>query len=347
MSKKKNIEKFITKENLNKMLGKIQKYATLVAPVEAYGDIVFQETGPREKIIYDHANCLNSPKDYIFLNDETLFKYDLTRPRIKNIKPASKKVVVFGSRACDTRAMGLLEKFFSKNLRDPLILKKKEVMTIITLMCPGLQENCFCTSVSSGPYMEEGFDIQLIAINEGYFLEASSSKGRDIVNRFSGLMDNINADNKKSKKRAITEAKKSKKRDFTLGRVYENLGRSKVKKKLWEDLSIRCQSCGGCLLLCPTCSCFYTVDKKINDKEGARVRSLDTCFYEGMTRMAGGYNPVSPKELMMKRKFYHKLWQQIDEFGESGCTGCGRCNDICPGNINWLDVIKRIEKKSA
>jgi len=74
------------------------------------------------------------------------------------------------------------------------------------------------------------------------------------------------------------------------------------------------------------------------------MRSLDACYYEGFSRMAGGYNPVATRSLMMRRKFYHKLVQQLDEFNQAGCTGCGRCNEICPGNVNWLESIKRIDK---
>ena len=59
--------------------------------------------------------------------------------------------------------------------------------------------------------------------------------------------------------------------------------------------------------------------------------------------MVGGQNPIKPKEEMVKRKYYHKLVQQIDEFGMSGCTGCGRCNIVCVGNVNWLANIRKIE----
>ena len=49
-------------------------------------------------------------------------------------------------------------------------------------------------------------------------------------------------------------------------------------------------------------------------------------------------------EEMVKRKYNHKLLQQIDEFGSSGCTGCGRCNLCCVGNVNWLENIIKIER---
>jgi len=37
--------------------------------------------------------------------------------------------------------------------------------------------------------------------------------------------------------------------------------------------------------------------------------------------------------------------QQVDEFDMPGCTGCGRCNRSCVGNVNWLENLIKIEKE--
>lgn len=341
---KEKIEKIISRTNLKKALNELSKEAHLVAPVSLYGETVFQEVESVDDIVFDYENCLNAPKDYMLLNDETLFKYDLKKSKILKKSYKFPQIVIFGSRPCDTRAAGFLDKFFSRKFEDPLYFAKRGNVFIITLACQKLGRNCFCTSTHTGPYLEKGFDIQLVDIDKGYYLEASSSKGEDFVRRFSDLMGNVNNDKKIQREKAVKKAINSKDKDFDFKKVYENLDNGKVKSELWEDLSQRCQSCGGCLLICPTCSCFYVTDKNINDREAQRVRSLDACYYDGFTRMAGPYNPIRSAEMMMKRKFYHKLHQQINEFDEPGCTGCGRCNQICPGNINWLNVIKKISR---
>jgi ferredoxin len=339
------IEKFISKQNLKKILKKLNKDNYLIAPTNAYNDIIFQEVGSVEDIVFDYENCLNSPKDYLLINDESLFIYDAKRLKIKNKKDSVfQKIVIFGSRACDIKAIELLDKFFSRNFEDPLYSSKRNNIFIITLVCQQLRDNCFCTSTNSGPYLRDGFDIQLVDINDGYFLETGSQEAKEFVGEFSNLMRDVNRDIRDKKESTVKKAIDSKKLDFNLRKVYSNLQKLDIEDEFWQDLSQRCQNCGGCLLICPTCSCFHVIDKKISDKEAQRVRSLDTCYYEGFTRMAGGYNPINPKNIMMKRKFYHKLWQQCLEFGMAGCTGCGRCNDICPGNINWLEIIKRIER---
>lgn len=342
------IEKYISKSNLKKVLGRLLKDSNLVAPVNEYGEIVFQEVDSVDDIIFEYENCLNAPKDYVLLNDESLVKYDLKKSKMKLEKnPSSRQIVIFGSRTCDTKAIGLLDKFYERKFEDPVYFNKRNNILIITLVCEKLGRNCFCTSTKSGPYLDENFDIQLIDIGKGFYLEALSSKGKGFVKRFSNLISGVDKKKRKEKEESVKKARESKEIEFDFKKVYDNLDKANTKDELWADLSQRCQNCGGCLLICPTCSCFYVVDKKMGNNKIERLRSLDACYYEGFTRLAGGYNPASPKPQMMRRKFYHKLWQQLDEFSESGCTGCGRCNEICPGNINWLEYIKKIEKRTV
>jgi ferredoxin len=344
MEENKKLEKYISKTNLRKLLGRILKDTCLIAPSDVSGEIIFQEVKSANEITFNYENCLNTPKDYLLLNDEPLLRYDLKTLKIKPSNIRFPKIIIFGCRPCDTRAVGLLDRFFSRNFADPLYMSKRKNTFIITLACGKLGPDCLCTSTGSGPYLENGFDIQLVDMGEGYFFEAASADGRALVARFNTLFTAVNADKKIQKKKVVNKARNSKKVDFDLKKVYTNLACRHTPPALWKDLAQRCQSCGGCLLICPNCSCFYVVDKKITEQEGSRVRSLDACYYEGFTRLSGGYNPLSGRETMLQRKFYHKLCQQLDEFGEAGCTGCGRCSEVCPGNINWRDTIKSIGK---
>ena len=347
MKKNVIVEKYISKPSLMEVLSNLAETSHLVAPTEVYGEIVFQEVASIKKIVLDYENCLNAPKDYMLLNDEVFFDYNMKTMKLKKNSKVSQNVVLFGVRGCDMRAIGLLDKFFFRDFKDPLYFEKRENLLIITVMCEMPGKNCFCTSTHSGPYLNDRFDIQLIGIGHGYFLEAGSKKGMDFVEKFAHFMSAPGSDHKSKKKEAINKVSNSEPIKFDLEKVRVNLEKSNDRDELWKDIAQRCQSCGGCLLICPTCSCFYVTDRRIGSDKGTRLRSLDACYYEGLTRMSGGYNPVLSREMMMKRKFYHKLFQQLDEFGESGCTGCGRCNDICPGNVNWLNVIKRIEEELA
>ena len=206
--------------------------------------------------------------------------------------------------------------------------------------CSKLNEQCFCTSTRTGPVLEEGFDIQFVSTGDDYSVQVGSEKGLDFFDKykaFFGPAAEVDV------KQLIEEAKKPGVK-FELQSVYNNLKEETVKDELWQDIASRCQSCGLCLFLCPTCSCYTVVDAVTPGGESRRSRQWDACYFRGFTRMTGGHDPVQDNEEMVKRKYTHKLLQQIDEFGMSGCTGCGRCNQCCVGNVNWLENIIKIER---
>jgi ferredoxin len=42
----------------------------------------------------------------------------------------------------------------------------------------------------------------------------------------------------------------------------------------------------------------------------------------------------------------HKLGSWIDQFGMSGCVGCGRCITWCPAAIDIRDEVARFEEET-
>ena len=60
----------------------------------------------------------------------------------------------------------------------------------------------------------------------------------------------------------------------------------------------------------------------------------DVCFYPGYWRMAGN---LSPKPRLIDRfqnRFSCKFSYFPDNYDFISCTGCGRCIEACPGNID-------------
>ena len=107
----------------------------------------------------------------------------------------------------------------------------------------------------------------------------------------------------------------------------------KVKPSIWDDISLRCVVCSGCITLCPTCSCFSIADK-VKDDSGVRLRYCDGCPYAGFSRMAGGATPFPLHKDHIRRFFEHKLNVDVERYGRPSCVGCGRCINTCPGNIS-------------
>ena len=192
--------------------------------------------------------------------------------------------------------------------------------------------------------MEEGFDIQLIPLRNRFYVQLGSKKGASLIKGFQDLFEPIDQKDEKELSKFKNRIK-SEKAKFDLDKVYKGLKEERIGFSFWQDIASRCQSCGLCLFICPTCSCFTVNDRQRPSGLQGRVRQWDACYFKGFTRMSGNQNPIVSLEEMMKRKYVHKLCQQIEEFGLPGCTGCGRCNSVCVGNVNWLESIKKIEKE--
>jgi ferredoxin len=331
----------LTKDNLLKLLDKISREKTLIAPMKGeLDDVNFLPISDVAEICFDYENTTTSPKEFFFPQYECMFTFSAASHDSIESKDDSEEIVLFGVRSCDIKGIELLDKFYERNFEDNYYLSKRRNSVIISVACSQLNEQCFCTSTETGPVLEEGFDIQLVSTGSDYAVQLGSEKALELFEKYQDLFDPVIEVNVKQ---LLAEAKR-KEQKFELQKVYNNLKEEKVDEEFWEDMGQRCQSCGLCLFLCPSCSCYSIVDKSTALGENRRGRQWDGCYFMSITRMAGGNNPVSTRAQMMKRKYQHKLVQQIDEFGTSGCVGCGRCSSACVGNVNWLENIIKIER---
>jgi len=331
----------VTKDNLLKLLESVSKDKTLIAPVKSpeLEDINFMPVTGTDQICFDYENTTVPPKEFFFPQSECMFTFSRQSNESIVTGDNNEELVFFGVRSCDVKAIELLDKFYERTFEDDYYLSKRANSVIISVACSQLNDQCFCTSVGTGPVLADGFDIQLIDVGNNYAVQVGSEKGLQLYEQYQDLFGApIDVDVEE-----LVEKAKESATGFDLQRVYDRLKAGKVDERLWADIAARCQSCGLCLLLCPTCSCYTVVDRVTPQGENRRTREWDCCYFERFTRMVGGQNPIKAKEEMVKRKYYHKLVQQIDEFDMSGCTGCGRCNTVCVGNVNWLENIRKIE----
>ena len=108
---------------------------------------------------------------------------------------------------------------------------------------------------------------------------------------------------------------------------------------LWQDFASTCVECGACNLVCPTCHCFLLFDEKTKGGN-KRFRIWDACLYKTFARVAGGANPR--KQLYEgcvtgSRRSSISFPKILNYFA---CTGCGRCIEACPGDIDLREVLK-------
>ena len=72
-----------------------------------------------------------------------------------------------------------------------------------------------------------------------------------------------------------------------------------------------------------------------------RWRKWDSCFTMDFSYIVGGSVRSSTKS-RYRQWMTHKLASWIDQFGTSGCVGCGRCITWCPVGIDITEEVRAI-----
>jgi ferredoxin len=110
----------------------------------------------------------------------------------------------------------------------------------------------------------------------------------------------------------------------------------------WDHVAARCLACGNCTLVCPTCFCTTTEDRtSLDGTSDERWRRWDSCFSLDFSYAAGGAVRSSVRS-RYRQWLTHKLATWWDQFGESGCVGCGRCIVWCPVGIDLTEEVAAI-----
>jgi sulfhydrogenase subunit beta (sulfur reductase) len=138
----------------------------------------------------------------------------------------------------------------------------------------------------------------------------------------------------------------------TMGRALDTTGIKELfynnyEHPRWDEVATRCLTCGNCTMVCPTCFCHTLEDSmELTGAAGERRRRLDVCFTVDYSYLHGGSIRTSPKS-RYRQWLTHKLATWIDQFGCSGCVGCGRCITWCPVGIDITEETRAIRETAA
>jgi ferredoxin len=113
-----------------------------------------------------------------------------------------------------------------------------------------------------------------------------------------------------------------------------------VDSPVWDEVAARCLACGNCTMACPTCFCVTTVETPdVTGLAAGRSLCWDSCFDREFSRLHGA-GPVRDSVRARYRQWLsHKFGTWHDQFGESGCVGCGRCVAWCPAGIDVTEEL--------
>jgi Fe-S-cluster-containing hydrogenase component 2 len=110
----------------------------------------------------------------------------------------------------------------------------------------------------------------------------------------------------------------------------------------WDNVATRCLTCANCTMVCPTCFCTTVEDvTDLSGDHAERWRKWDSCFTMDFSYIHGGSVRATPKS-RYRQWLTHKLATWFDQFGSSGCVGCGRCITWCPVAIDLTEEVRAI-----
>ncbi len=334
----------LSKDHLRSFLRKINKANRLVAPiVNRHGDTLFSVIDDLDYAPYEfNQQSQNGIKSFFFPQQETIATYSSQDGDYSFTAPSDEPepTVYFGVRSCDLMAIMHMDDVFMGEIKDQQYMAKRQQAILIGLNCNHPFENCFCNATKSGPFLGSGFDLQFTDQGDNYLVQVGREKGAALLKQWNQFFTPASEEQIQNQYQLSLEAMANFQLNVHADQAIQRLQNGQVPEEIWQSLSLRCQDCGGCAFICPTCTCFTIVDRKLSADHGIRLRNWDACTFSGFTRMAGGHNPVHHKTQSIKQRFMHKLCHDVKEHGSPSCVGCGRCVDICFGGVDIVRFIK-------
>jgi formate hydrogenlyase subunit 6/NADH:ubiquinone oxidoreductase subunit I len=252
-----------------------------------------------------------------------------------------------GVRACELHAIAIQDRVFTNGKYvDPIYKARRERAFIVAVNCVQAGGTCFCVSMKTGPKATAGFDLALTEIivdNERHYfvVEIGTEQGVNVLqrvpNKRAQSSDVANADER------VQQATQQMGRHLDTTDIKDLLYRN-LEHPRWDEVATRCLNCTNCTMVCPTCFCTTVEDvTDLTGQEAERVRKWDSCFTMDFSYVHGGSVRASPKA-RYRQWLTHKLASWIDQFGTSGCVGCGRCITWCPVAIDITEEVRAIRE---
>ena len=276
----------------------------------------------------------------------TRSRRDLGNVVVESVVDEPPKLAFVGVRACELAALGIQERAMRAGpAGDVDHAARRDAALVVAVECAAAASTCFCTSMGTGPEVDGHADLVLSELDEGFVVRVGSEAGAGVVEPL---------DLPAATPEAITRA------GAQVAAVRAAIGdpvpveglperlRAALDHPRWAEVAERCLACANCTLVCPTCFCTSVgVASDLDGVEATTERRWDSCFSLGFGRVAGDAN-FRPKVSDRYRQWLtHKFSTWWDQFGSSGCVGCGRCIAWCPVGIDVREELAAIAPPSA
>ena len=272
--------------------------------------------------------------------------------------PPPPKMAFVGVRPCDLRAIQIQDQILgAPSHPDSAYAARRAGIFIVAVNCTEPGEACFCTSMGTGPAAGPGYDLLLTELagsdqhsfddhsfdDHSFIVETGSPAGAAVLARLPvrsaepAALSNARA--------AVADAAGQMGRTMEASGLRDLLAGSHGAAR-WDDVASRCLTCGNCTMACPTCFCTTVEDvTDLSGEHAERWQSWASCYGLDFSYLHGG--PVRSSSVSRYRQWLtHKLGTWHDQFGSSGCVGCGRCIVWCPVGIDLTEEVAALRAEA-
>jgi ferredoxin len=331
----------------------------------------------RDQAFFGYAVGPHSWKKYLFPPSAMLWQarrgergWEIEHP------PAPPARAFLGVRTCELHAMAVQDRVFlnrQDRFTDPIYAEARGKVFLVAVECEHPGGTCFCASMQTGPAIPDRadapspnaqssepnrtplpiaepastaselplFDLALTELDDGFVVRCGSAAGRGLIERLG--LDPAGTGQVEEGRRRVEAAAREMGRMLNADDL-QGLLRETLEHSRWDDVARRCLSCTNCTLVCPTCFCSAV--SEVTDLAGetaGRRREWDSCFNPEFAYVHGGN--IRPSTRGRYRQWLtHKFGTWHDQFGVSGCVGCGRCITWCPVGIDVTEELAALRE---
>jgi ferredoxin len=268
---------------------------------------------------------------------------------VRDEEPQSVAYAFLGVRPCDLRAIQILDRVMTGGrYQDPAYRSRRSGAFLIAVECTEPGATCFCVSMGTGPAVDTGYDLALTEVLDAgdhrFLCRSGSAEGAAVL----AQLPHRSADDatRTAAADAVTQAAGRMGRSMPPVDL-RTLMRDNLEAERWDDVTSRCLSCGNCTMVCPTCFCTTTEDvTDLTGDHAERWRRWDSCYDLDFSLLHSGPVRATPRS-RYRQWLTHKLGTWYDQFGSSGCVGCGRCIVWCPTGIDLTEEAHALHQEAT
>lgn len=298
----------LNNKDMNLLFERIKEKYVTFGTINVEGDLIFSKINSFNEM--EIGKSTKSPKEFVIKRQENVLS--LPNPEL---------TAVLGVMSCDLKGLYLMDKqIYGK---DAFYTVNRDNTLFVNFVCTKTCETGFCSSFG-GPLLDE-YQIQIVPVDNDKFIAFVKDDFDDYFHGFRlASEEEIEKVNDLMKKLINSQEKHN---------VEGIENRIRWNSKLWDEFAKLCIQCGACNYSCPTCYCI-----DLNDTGDQRIKEWDSCILAGFTKTSAG-NVRPELSSRLRQRFYHKFVYYKKSKGVYLCTGCNRCTDDCPVDIEIKEVI--------